>query len=125
MPTMTQAPRLSDLVKYEDDDINYSRDQITLAVGNNLQLGAVLGMIAASGKYAEFDATASDGTQVARAVLVVPTDATAADVETAALKRFAVVSKQHLVWKTGTTAGKILTALASLEDRGIIARAAV
>ena len=122
MPNLTEPIRLSDLLKFEEAEIQYSRDQVTLASGNDLPRGAVLGVITASGKYAEFDPAATNGTQAAKAVLLYPSDASAADLQVTALKRYAVVAKQHLAWKTGTTAGEILAALAQLEAVGIIAR---
>jgi len=122
MPNATQPARIGDLIKYEEAETLYSRDAITLASGNNLALGAVLGIVTASGKYAEFDPAAIDGREVAAAVLVAATDATSADVATVALKRHCAVSKKALVWKTGTTAPQILAALATLEAKGIVAR---
>jgi len=52
MPNATQPARIGDLIKYEEAESLYSRDAITLASGNNLALGAVLGIVTASGKYA-------------------------------------------------------------------------
>ncbi|MDP2783297.1 MAG: head decoration protein [Sulfurimicrobium sp.] len=124
MPSATLPARISDLIKYEEAESLYSRDDITLSSGNNLALGAVLGTIAATGEFGEFDPAAIDGRQTATAVLIVAADASLADVKTVALKRHAVVSKKAMVWKTGVTAGEILTALASLEARGIVAREA-
>lgn len=54
----------------------------TLAAGQNLKRGALLGRITASGKLVLSQAAASDGSQTPVGVLVHDTDATAADVET-------------------------------------------
>lgn len=122
MPEATLRTRPSELIKYEEAESLYSRDQIVLASGNNLLLGAVLGVVTASGKYAEFDPAAADGRENAKAVLIQDTDASVADADTVALRRHAAVSKAALVWKTGTTAPQIAAALAQLEAIGIVAR---
>lgn len=50
MPTLTMAPTLGDLLKYELE-ADYSRETVTLKAGTNYALGSVLGKITASGKY--------------------------------------------------------------------------
>jgi hypothetical protein len=122
MPEATLRTRPSELVKYEEGAIQYSRDQIILATGNNLTLGAVLGIVTASGEYAQFDPAAVDGSEIARAVLIEDADASLADVKTVALRRHCVVSKKALVWKAGTTDPQKAAALAQLEAIGIVAR---
>lgn len=53
---------------------------ITLAAGQNLSRGAVLGKITASGKYTLSLAAAADGSEVPDMVLALDADATASDV---------------------------------------------
>lgn len=65
----------------------YSREIITVVLGQNLQAGAVLGKITASGNYAAYDDGASDGTEAAAGVLFGDIDATDADEKGAALLR--------------------------------------
>jgi hypothetical protein len=77
MTTLTMAPVLGDLLKYELNG-NYSREVVTLASGTNYQRGAVLGRITASGQFRLSPATGADGSETARAVLLEPVDATAA-----------------------------------------------
>ena len=122
MPSATQPKRPSDVLRYEEAESLYSRDTITLAAGNDLPLGAVLGKITASGKFTEFAPAASDGSQNAAAVLIVATDASAADVNTVAVTRHAVVARQYLGWKTGATAPQKSAAEASLTALGIVVR---
>ena len=50
MATLTKAPTLGDLLKYELNG-NYTRETITLKSGTHYALGSVLGKITASGKY--------------------------------------------------------------------------
>ena len=81
MPTLTMAPTLGDLLKYELNG-NYSRETVTLKVGTNYALGAVLGRITASGKYRLSPAAQvvdDEGAETAVAVLIEAVDATSAD----------------------------------------------
>ncbi|MFA7239377.1 MAG: head decoration protein [Sulfuricellaceae bacterium] len=125
MPSATLPLRLSDLLKYEISECLYSRDTITLAAGNKLGLGAVLGKISADDAYTEFDPTAGDGSQIAAAVLLKPTSTGTAAVKTVALKRHSVVSRQALVWKAGVTAPEKAAAEAALTALGIVVRDAL
>ena len=65
MPTLTMAPTLGDLLKYELNG-NYSRETVTLKAGTNYALGSVLGKITASGKYRLSPAARSRGTKARR-----------------------------------------------------------
>ena len=48
--TPLRAPdNLGDLLKYEEGRLNYSREQVTVASGRNLELGAVVGRVTATG----------------------------------------------------------------------------
>lgn len=53
--------------------------KVTLITGQNLQRGALLGVITASGKYNLSLSGASDGSQTPKAILAEDVDATAAD----------------------------------------------
>jgi len=122
MPSAIMSLRLSDLLKYEVSDFLYSRDTVTLAAGNQLALGAVLGKLAGTDEYAEFDPAAADGSQVPVAVLVAAADASAAAVKTVAVTRHCVVSRQALVWKAGVTAPEKSAAEAALTKLGVVVR---
>ena len=43
MTALNEPLNLGDLLKYEEDCLNFSRDQVTVAIGENLELGAVVG----------------------------------------------------------------------------------
>ena len=68
MPVITEGLNLGDLLKYEAPNL-YSRDQVTVAAGQNLVLGTVVGIDAATGKVKQIDPAATDGTEVAVGVL--------------------------------------------------------
>lgn len=79
-----------------------SRETVTIVSGQNLKAGAVLGKVTASGKYAAYDSTKSDGTQTAIAVLYADVDASSADADGVIIARDAEVASDLLVWATGT-----------------------
>ncbi|AUM00566.1 head decoration protein [Rhodocyclaceae bacterium] len=122
MPTLTQAPSLGDLLKYEAPNL-YSREQATVAAGRNLPLGAVVGREAATAKLKALDPAASDGSEIAAGVLAQAVDATLIDREDAILiARHAIVARHAVVWPAGLTAAQRLAAIAQLEARGILVR---
>jgi hypothetical protein len=122
MPTLTQAPNLGDLLKYEAPNL-YSREQATVAAGQNLPLGAVVGRETATSKLKALDPAAGDGSEVALGVLALAVDATLIDREDAILiARHAIVARQALIWPTGLTAAQRAAAIAQLEARGILVR---
>ncbi|WP_240097650.1 head decoration protein [Thermomonas flagellata] len=122
MPTLTQATNLGDLLKYEAPNL-YSRERSTVAAGQHLLLGAVVGLETATGKLKAFDPSATDGTEVAAGVLGNAVDATLIDREDAILiARHAIVARGALVWPAGITAVQKAAAIAQLEARGILVR---
>ncbi|MFZ5499219.1 MAG: head decoration protein [Pseudomonadota bacterium] len=122
MPTLTQATNLGDLLKYEAPNL-YSRERSTVAAGQNLPLGAVVGLEAATGKLKALDPSATDGTEVAAGVLGNAVDATLIDREDAILiARHAIVARNALIWPAGITAAQKAAAIAQLQARGILVR---
>lgn len=101
MTTLTMAPTLGDLLKYELNG-NYSRETVTLKSGTNFALGSVLGKITASGKYRlspAAEVAGDEGAETAVAVLIEAVDATAADKTGLVIARGpAIVSKAALVF---------------------------
>ncbi|WP_430439715.1 head decoration protein [Shinella sp.] len=115
----------ADIVKDEGKN-RFSRDTDTLASGSGIvKIGTVLGKITASGKFKPLAPEASDGTQVAAAVILQYADATIADQHVVNLKRRAQVVLQELVWPAGITDAQKKGALDQLAELGIIARMGV
>ena len=54
MPVITEGLNLGDLLKYEAPNL-YSRDQVTIAAGQNLVLGTVVGIDATTAKVKQID----------------------------------------------------------------------
>ena len=123
MPTLTQGPSQGDVVKFQFDP-NYTNEAITLLLGTNYKAGSVLGKITASGKYKLAVVGAVDGSAVAVAVLLNPSDATLADATGIILARGpAVVSKAALVFDVSVnTVPLTATKWAELTTVGIVPR---
>lgn len=122
MSVLTNELTLGDLLKYEEESL-YSRDQVTVAAGQNLRIGTVLGRVDANGKVKALDPAATDGTQIATAVLLQSVDATTGDKSSGiAVTRQSIVAHHALVWPAVITAEEKATATAQLEAVGILVR---
>jgi len=78
---------------------NRSRENIVVANGAGiLAAGTVLGKVTASGNYIASAIGASDGSEVAAAILLREVDATSADVPVAAFVRDCEVNGNILTW---------------------------
>jgi hypothetical protein len=121
MPGKTEPNYLGDWLKFEEDNL-YSRDRVTVASGQNLKTGTVVGIVTASGKAKQLAPSASDGSQNAAGVLVGDVDASAADTPGVIIARHAICSDKGLVWPDGITGPQKNTALAQLKALGILVR---
>ena len=120
---LREPVNLGDLLKYEEGRLNYSREQVTVASGQNLELGAVVGRVTATGNLKRFDPVATDGTEDVAGILLGAVDATLIQRDDALLlARHAVVATHAVVWPTGITAEQKAAATAALEARGILIR---
>lgn len=126
MPTvLTESMNLGDLLKYEAPNL-YSRDRVTVAAGQNLPLGAVIGVVTATGKVKQIDPSATDGTQLAAGVLMQACDAALAErTDGLIVARHAIVSDHALQWPTGITTGEQQAAVAQLKSLGVLVRQGV
>lgn len=123
MPALNEPLNLGDLLKYEEDSLNYSRDQVTVESGQNLELGAVVGRVTATGKVKRFDPNATDGAEHPAGILLGACNATLIERDDALLlARHAVVATHAVVWPSGITAEQKAAATAALEARGILIR---
>jgi hypothetical protein len=122
MSSITQSKNLGDLLKYEAPNL-YSREAATVAAGQNLRLGTVLGRKTADGKLYALAPAATDGTEIAVGVLATDTDATLIDRDDAILiARHAIVARNALIWPAGITAPQKTAAEAQLVALGILVR---
>lgn len=117
----TEANRTGEFLASEANGTR-SREIVIIASGNSVKAGAVLGKIAASGKYVAVAPGASDGSEDAVAVAYDDCDASAADQSVTAIVRDAEVKTAALVWEAGVDAGEQTVAIAQLAALRIIAR---
>jgi len=122
MPSVSQPKNLGDLLKYEAPSL-YSRETDTVAAGQKLALGTVVGRDTASSKLKAIDPAATDGSEIAIGVLAGDVDATLIDREDAILiARHAIVARSALVWPSGITAAQKAAAIAQLTFLGVLVR---
>jgi hypothetical protein len=121
MPVQSESNYLGDWLKFEEDNL-YSRDEVTVAGGQNLPTGTVIGVITASGKVTQFTPGASDGSETAAGVLVHSVDASAADQPGVIIARHAICSDKGLVWPGSITGPQKAAAINQLKALGIVVR---
>lgn len=122
MPSITEPKNLGDLLKYEAPNL-YSRDRVTVASGQTLALGTVVGVVTATSKLKALDPAATDGTENARGVIANDVDAALADRDDGLLiARHALVARNALVWPSGITAELKAAAESQLKAIGILVR---
>ena len=122
MTPITEPKNLGDLLKYEAPNL-YSRDPATIAAGQNLPLGAVLGRKDSDGKHYAVDPDATDGTENPIGVLANAIDATDGDRADAILiARHAIVAKTALVWPIALSVPQRLAYEQQLTARGVLVR---
>ena len=125
MTAITEGLNLGDLLKYEAPNL-YSRDQITVASGQTLRLGAVVAIVTATGKVKQIDPSATDGTQDAAGVLMQPCDAALIDREDGLMvARHAIVADHALVWPVAITLAEKQSAVLQLKSLGVLVRKGV
>ena len=123
MPALRELLNLGDLLKYEEETLRYSRDQVTVAAGASLELGAVVGRVTTTGKIERFDHDATDGTEHPAGILLGEVDASLGDYpDGIMLARHGIVASVAVVWPEGITSPQKAAAIAALETRGILIR---
>jgi hypothetical protein len=121
MPTLNEPMNLGDLLKYEGPNL-YSREKATVASGETLLLGAVVGRVTATGLLKELNPAGADGTEQPAGVLIEAVDASAADTLSVIIARHAILADHAVVWPAGITPTEQSAATAALETRGILIR---
>ncbi len=125
MTAITEGLNLGDLLKYEAPNL-YSRDQVTVASGQTLRLGAVVGVVTATGKVKQIDPSATDGSQYAAGVLMQPCDAALIDREDALMvARHAIVADHALAWPVAITLAEKQSVVLQLKSLGVLVRKGV
>lgn len=123
MPAIQESPNLGDLLKYEEESLHYSREIVTVASGQNLELGSVVALVTATHKIRRLDPAATDGSEVPAGILLGAVDASLIDRDDALLlNRHAVVASNAVVWPVGITAAQKEAATQRLAELGILIR---
>ncbi len=120
MTCITEQNNLGDLLKDEASSL-YSRDQITVAKGQNLKLGTVVGYDTKDNLIKALNPTATDGTQTA--IGVIASDVNAKENSKGVIiARGAMLADHAVVWPANITEEQKAAAIKQLEARGIIIR---
>ncbi|MBC6686692.1 head decoration protein [Wolbachia pipientis] len=116
MSCISEQNNLGDLLKYEASSL-YSRDQITVAKGQNLKLGTVVA-IDKDSMVKIINPTATDGTQTAIGVIASAKENSKGVI----IARGAMLADHAVVWPANITEEQKAEAIKQLEARGIIIR---
>ena len=121
--SMEENNRLGDLLKYEADK-NYCREVMTVASGQNLKMGAVVGVKSATDeiKIVSISDEETDGSDSAFGVLLEDVDATSAAKKALVIARDAILASDYVVFPADSTAEQKKKITKDLEKRGIVIR---
>lgn len=122
MSCITEPNNLGDLLKYEVSNL-YSREQITVAKGQNLKLGTVVAFDK-DNLIKILNVAATDGAQTAIGVITSDVDAKE-NTKAVIITRIALLADYAIVWPAGITEEQKTAAKKQLETRGIIIRKGV
>lgn len=99
-----------------------SRETVTIASGENLEAGTVLGQVSADDTYKLYDPGNADGSETAAAVLYDAVDASDGEEPGVIIARDAEVAAEALTWFEDASESEIETGTGELADEGIVAR---
>ena len=122
MPEIKQGLNLGDLLKYEAPNL-YSRERVTVAAGQTLALGTVLGEVTASGELTALDPAATDGSEGGQLQAIDASAGAHSDGLIAA--RHAILADHALTWPAAITPTEQAVAIAQLKARGLLIRQGV
>ena len=95
---------------------------MTVASGQNLKRGAVVGMVTTSGLIKQLAPAAEDGTEVTIGIMMDDVNASTGNTKTVAIMREAIVAHNAVVWPASITAAQKKAATESLKNYGIVLR---
>ncbi len=123
MSCIIEQNNLGDLLKYEASSL-YSRDQITVAKGQNIKLGAGVAKKTDDGFIRVLNPAGTDGTQIAIGVITSDVNNKDGDTKAIIITRIALLADHAVVWPANITEEQKAEAIKQLEGRGIIIRKA-
>jgi hypothetical protein len=124
MTVAIEPNNLGDLLKFEAPSL-YSREEITVAQGQNLTIGTIIGQEAETDLIKALNPAATDGTQNALGALIAEVDATSGNTKAVIVTRDAILADHAVVWPSAITLEQKAAAIKQLEARGVIIRKGV
>jgi hypothetical protein len=126
MAVIEEGKYLSDLLKFEFDR-NFCREVVTVAVGQNLKLGTIVGIVTTTGfaKIVSLDPEEEDGSDTAVGVILDDVDAVSKEKEAVIVMRIAIVAADAVVFPVGATDAQKKKIIRDLNDSGILVRKTV
>ena len=124
MTVAIEQNNLGDLLKFEAPNL-YSREEITVAQGQKLALGAIIGQDSETDLIKVLNPAATDGTQNALGALIAEVDATSGNTKAVIVTRDAILADHAVIWPSAITLEQKTAAIKQLEARGVIIRKGV
>jgi hypothetical protein len=126
MAVIEEGKNLGDLLNWELDR-NYCRETVTVASGQNLKSGTVVGIVAATGfvKIVSIDPEEEDGSDAAIGVILDDVDTTSGAKSAVIIARGAIVLADGIVFPAGATDVQKKKIVGDLDGRGIVIRKTV
>lgn len=124
MTVAIEQNNLGDLLKFEAPNL-YSREEITVAQGQKLALGAIISRDSETDLIKNLNPAATDGTQNALGALIAEVDATSGNTKAVIITRDAILADHAVVWPATITLEQKTAAIKQLEARGVIIRKGV
>jgi hypothetical protein len=124
MTVAIEQNNLGDLLKFEAPNL-YSREEITVAQGQKLALGAIIGQDSETDLIKALNPAATDGIQNAVGALIAEVDATSGNAKAVIVTRDAILADHAVVWPSAITLEQKTAAIKQLEARGVIIRKGV
>lgn len=123
----TRKPLLGNVVKLEyAREHGFCREVVEVLVDSDtdLSIGSVLGKVTSTGQYAPRDPDATDGSEVAAAIVVENKSVTASTATDVAVivRGPAIVAADGLVYDVTHTTTQIEEAVAEIESLGVVVR---
>ena len=121
--SMEENNRLGDLLKYEADK-NYCREVMTVANGQNLKMGTVVGIKSETDeiKIVSIADDETDGSDSAFGVLLEDINTTLAAKKALVIARDAILASYYVVFPADSTTDQRKKITKDLEKRGIVIR---
>jgi hypothetical protein len=130
MAAIEEGKNLGDLLNWELDR-NYCREVVTIASGQDLKRGAIVGIVTATGfaKSVYLITGAQnevlDGSEVAVGVILDEVDATGGAKKAVIVSRAAIVLADEIIFTAGATDAQKKKITKDLDARGIVIRKTV